>query len=58
MSHKFYEVIYEDGARSDRMFNLNEAIWEAMEHATPGEDARIEDESEYVVWTITGGVVT
>ena len=33
MSHATFQVVYENGARSDRMFSLDAAIWEAVEHA-------------------------
>ena len=53
-----FQVVYENGARSDVMFSLDAAIWEAIEHAEPGEDVYIEDEQEYVVWNIIGGKAT
>jgi hypothetical protein len=53
-----FQVIHENGDRSDIMFNLDDAIWEAVEHSLPGKDVRIEDEKEYTVWTITEGIIT
>lgn len=54
----FFSVIYEDGSTSDRWFNLDSAVWEAVEHANPGEHVIIQDQSEYTVWTITEGKIT
>lgn len=50
-----YQIVYGDGSRSDVKFSLDAAIWEAIEHAEPGEDVFIEDGQEYRVWDIYGG---
>lgn len=53
-----YQIVYEDGCRSDVKFSLDAAIWEAIEYAVPGEDVFIEDEKEYRVWDAVGGKAT
>ena len=57
-ARQFFEVVYENGARSDRLFSLDSAVGVAMEFARAGEDVFIEDEKEYKVWSITEGIIT
>ena len=52
---EFFEVVYADGGRSDRLATAAEAIAEARDLMHAGERVQVLDYQEYVVWSSGGG---